>query len=34
MRDTPVTDLEVVEDFTSTGRCDEGFLQVRLLRVR
>jgi ADP-ribose pyrophosphatase len=34
MRDTPVTDLEVVEDFTSTGRCDEGFLHVRRLRVR
>lgn len=34
MRDAPVTDLEVVEDFTSTGRCDEGFLHVRRLRVR
>jgi ADP-ribose pyrophosphatase len=29
-----VTGLEVVEDFSSTGRCDEGFLQVRRLRVR
>jgi ADP-ribose pyrophosphatase len=29
-----VTDLEVVDDFTSTGRCDEGFLHVRRLRVR
>lgn len=27
-------DLDVVEDFTSTGRCDEGFLHVRRLRVR
>lgn len=34
MRDPTVTDLEVVEDFTSTGRCDEGFLHVRRLRVR
>lgn len=29
-----VTDLEVVEDFTSTARCDEGFLHVRRLKVR
>lgn len=29
-----MTDLNVVEDFTSTGRCDEGFLHVRRLRVR
>ena len=29
-----VTDLDVVEDFTATGRCDEGFLHVRRLRVR
>lgn len=29
-----VTGLEVVEDFTATGRCDEGFLHVRRLRVR
>ena len=29
-----VTAIEVVEDFTSTGKCDEGFLHVRRLRVR
>jgi ADP-ribose pyrophosphatase len=29
-----VTDLEVVEDLTTSARCDEGFLQVRRLRVR
>jgi ADP-ribose pyrophosphatase len=29
-----VTALEVVEDFSSTARCDEGFLQLRRLRVR
>lgn len=29
-----VTDIEVVEDFTSTGKCDEGFLRVRRLRCR
>jgi ADP-ribose pyrophosphatase len=29
-----VTAIEVVEDFTSTGRCDEGFLQVRRLRCK
>jgi ADP-ribose pyrophosphatase len=34
MRHAPVTGLEVVEDFTATGRCDEGFLHVRRLRVR
>jgi ADP-ribose pyrophosphatase len=34
MRNALVTDLDVVEDFTSTGRCDEGFLHVRRLRVR
>jgi ADP-ribose pyrophosphatase len=34
MREQIVTDLEVVEDFTATARCDEGFLQVRRLRVR
>lgn len=34
MRHATVTDLDVVEDFTSTGRCDEGFLHVRRLRVR
>lgn len=30
----PVEALEVVEDFTHTARCDEGFLQVRRLRVQ
>lgn len=34
MRHPPVTRLEVVEDFTATARCDEGFLQVRRLKVR
>jgi ADP-ribose pyrophosphatase len=34
MRHAPVTDIEVVEDFTANGRCDEGFLHVRRLRVR
>jgi ADP-ribose pyrophosphatase len=29
-----VTDIEVVEDFSSTGRCDEGFLRIRRLRCR
>ena len=32
---TPVvTALDIVEDFTATARCDEGFLHVRRLRVR
>lgn len=26
--------LEVVEDFSATARCDEGFLQIRRLRVQ
>src|SRR4051794_1456780 len=26
--------IEVLEDFTSRGRCDEGFLHVRRLRCR
>ncbi len=30
----PVDEIEVVEDFTATGKCDEGFLHVRRLRVR
>lgn len=30
----PVTDIEVVEDFSATARCDEGFLQLRRLRCR
>ncbi len=34
MQPNLVKDLEVVEDFTSTGKCDEGFLHVRRLRVR
>ncbi len=29
-----LTDIEVVEDFSSTARCDEGFLQLRRLRCR
>jgi ADP-ribose pyrophosphatase len=29
-----VEDIEVVEDFTSRARCDEGFLHVRRLRCR
>ncbi|MBL8922569.1 MAG: NUDIX hydrolase [Myxococcaceae bacterium] len=31
---TPVTAIEIVEDFSSTARCDEGFLQIRRLRAR
>jgi ADP-ribose pyrophosphatase len=34
MRHAPVTGIEVVEDFSSTARCDEGFLQIRRLRCR
>ncbi len=34
MAPVSVTDLNVVEDFTATGRCDEGFLHIRRLRVR
>jgi ADP-ribose pyrophosphatase len=29
-----VIDLEIVEDFTATARCDEGFLHVRRLKVQ
>ena len=29
-----VTGIEVVEDFSSTARCDEGFLRIRRLRCR
>ncbi len=29
-----VTAIEIVEDFSSTARCDEGFLQLRRLRCR
>lgn len=31
---SPVTDLEIVEDFSATARCDEGFLRLKRLRVR
>lgn len=34
MVDPKVTEIEVVEDFSATARCDEGFLQLRRLRVR
>ncbi len=29
-----MVELEIVEDFTSSARCDEGFLHVRRLRCR
>ena len=29
-----VTQIELVEDFSATARCDEGFLQLRRLRCR
>src|SRR5919197_4515590 len=29
-----VREIEVVEDFTAAGRCDEGWLHVRRLRCR
>jgi ADP-ribose pyrophosphatase len=29
-----VVDIEIVEDFSGTARCDEGFLQLRRLRCR
>jgi ADP-ribose pyrophosphatase len=34
MRNAAVTELEVVDDFTASARCDEGFLHVRRLRCR
>lgn len=34
MRHPKVTDIEIIEDFSSTARCDEGFLQIRRLRAR
>lgn len=34
MRHTAVTQIEVLEDFSASARCDEGFLQIRRLRVR
>lgn len=33
-RRVEVTDIEIVEDFSATARCDEGFLRVRRLRCR
>lgn len=33
-RHVKVRELEVVEDFTESARCDEGFLHVRRLRCR
>ncbi|NTX35795.1 NUDIX hydrolase [Myxococcus sp. CA033] len=29
-----VTDIEIIEDFSATARCDEGFLRVKRLRCR
>ncbi|AGC44379.1 MULTISPECIES: NUDIX hydrolase [Myxococcus] len=29
-----VTDIEIIEDFSSSARCDEGFLRVKRLRCR
>ncbi|MBF5041430.1 NUDIX hydrolase [Aggregicoccus sp. 17bor-14] len=29
---SPVVEIEVIEDFSASARCDEGFLQVRRLR--
>ncbi|WP_375766344.1 NUDIX hydrolase [Archangium gephyra] len=29
-----VTDIEVIEDFSSSAKCDEGFLRVRRLRCQ
>lgn len=34
MPHAPVTDIEIVDDFSATARCDEGFLQIRRLRAR
>jgi len=34
MRHEVVTQIEILEDFTPTARCDEGFLHVRRLRAR
>ncbi len=31
---TAVTDIEIIEDFSSTARCDEGFLRLKRLRCR
>jgi ADP-ribose pyrophosphatase len=32
--DPRVTEIEVVDDFSATARCDEGFLRLRRLRCR
>ncbi len=32
--DQEVVDLEILEDFSATARCDEGFLHLRRLRCR
>jgi len=29
-----VTDIEIIEDFSATARCDEGFLRLRRLRCQ
>ena len=29
-----VTDIEVLEDFSSSAKCDEGFLRIRRLRCQ
>jgi ADP-ribose pyrophosphatase len=34
MRNIPVTAIEIVEDFSATASCEEGFLQLRRLRAR
>ncbi len=34
MPHAPVTDIEIIEDFSAAARCDEGFLQIRRLRAR
>lgn len=34
MRHLPVTAIEIVEDFSSTASCTEGFLQLRRLRAQ
>ena len=33
-RQTTVTDIEIIEDFSATARCDEGFLRLRRLRCQ
>ena len=34
MKKAGITQIEILEDLTATGRCDEGFLHVRRLRCR